>query len=412
MKKILAVVLSLVMAFTFMMPTFAADEKVDATENSSISASIGAVTEVFAVVEDIFDAIHSLVHSLSVMFDFDCPFDGDKKVEEEPSEPEVPSEPVKPSNPEEIVPDEEWFDTQSTYIIKTAEEFAAFANAVNSGNSFADKTVALGADIDLAGDIWVPVGNYDSAFEGTFDGKGYTISNLYIYAPEKDTLALFGVAQNATFKNINIDNVDITGLEMVAAVVAYPATGCTISDCTVTGDINLVAKNTHVGGIASLSYANIDNCSVIADDMGKIVANEKNAAGGIVAFSGVGETSITNCQVKNMEITAWANVGAITGFVNLLNTIDGCVAENITLTKTREDGLATIGLAAGGFTYNATKSISIKNCAFKDITLVGTAKTSSSANVVYGAEYNGKTTSNVKMENNSVENINLGLLYN
>ena len=61
----------------------------------------------------------------------------------EPSEPEVPSEPVGPSNPEEIVPDEDWFDTQSTYIIKTAEEFAAFANAVNNGNSFADKIVAF-----------------------------------------------------------------------------------------------------------------------------------------------------------------------------------------------------------------------------------------------------------------------------
>ena len=33
MKKFLAVLLSLVMAFTLMMPTFAADEKIDALEN-------------------------------------------------------------------------------------------------------------------------------------------------------------------------------------------------------------------------------------------------------------------------------------------------------------------------------------------------------------------------------------------
>ena len=419
MKKILAVLLSLVMAFTCMMPTFAADEEIGTTENSSISGIVdgvgdltSSVTGIFSFVEDLFTSIHSLVHNLSVMFDFDCPFDGDEKVEEEPSEPEVPSEPVGPSNPEEIVPDEEWFDTQSTYIIKTAEEFAAFANAVNSGNSFADKTVALGADIDLAGDIWVPVGNYDSAFEGTFNGKGYTISNLYIYAPEKDTLALFGVTYNAIIKDININNVDITGYEMVAALVAYPAGTDTITNCHISGDISLVAKNTHVGGIASFGTADIENCSVIADDMGKIIAMEKNVAGGIIGWNVAGENVIKDCQVKNMEITAYANVGAISGFVNPLNTIEGCVAENITLTKTRDGGHPTIGLAAGGFNYNASKSITLKNNAFKDITLVGNATTTNSANVMYGAEYSGKQTANFVMEGNSVENINLGLLYN
>ena len=103
MKKFLAVLLSLVMAFTLMMPTFAADEKIDATEDSSTSVSIDTVTDVFSFVEDLFAAIHSLVHNLSVVFDFDCPFDGNDKVEE-PSEPEVPE---LPSNPEEIVPDED-----------------------------------------------------------------------------------------------------------------------------------------------------------------------------------------------------------------------------------------------------------------------------------------------------------------
>ena len=412
MKKFLAVLLSLVMAFTLMMPTFAADEKIDATEDSSTSVSINTVTDAFSFVEDLFAAIHSLVHNLSVMFDFDCPFDKEK-VEEEPSEPEVPSEPVKPSNPGEIVPDEGWYDTQASYIITTAEELAAFANTVNSGkNCFKDETVILGADIDLAGDIWVPIGTYDYAFEGTFDGKGHTISNLYIHDPDADTLALFGVTFDATIKNVNINNVDITGYEMVAALVAYPAGAGTITNCHVSGDISLVAKNTHVGGIAALNSANIENCSVIADDMGKIIANEKNGVGGIVGWNLAGEIAIKDCQVKNMEITAYANVGAISGFVNPLNTIEGCVAENITLTKTRDGGHPTIGLAAGGFNYNASKSITLKNNAFKDITLVGNADTTDSANVMYGAEYSGKKTANFVMEGNSVENINLGLLYN
>ena len=420
MKKILAVLLSLVMAFTFMMPTFAADEEIGTTENSSISGIVdgvgdltSSVTGIFSFVEDLFAAIHGLVHNLSVMFDFDCPFDKEK-VEEKPSEPSEPeeSEPVEPSNPGEIVPDEDWYDTQASYIIKTAEELAAFAYAVNSGkNCFKDETVILGADIDLAGDIWVPIGTYEYAFEGTFDGKGHTISNLYIHDNDADALGLFGVTSDAIIKNVNINNVDITGYEMVAALVAYPAGAGTITNCHVSGDISLVAKNTHVGGIAALNSANIENCSVIADDMGKIIANEKNGVGGIVAWN-LNEIAIKDCQVKNMEITAYANVGAIAGFVNYSNVIEGCVAENITLTKTRDGGHPTIGLAAGGFNYNATKAITIKNNSFKDITLVGNADTTDSANVMYGAEYSGKKTANFVMEGNSVENINLGLLYN
>ena len=419
MKKLLAVLLSLVMVFTFMMPSFAADEEIGTTENSSISGVVdgvgdltSSVTGIFSFVEDLFAAIHGLVHNLSVMFDFDCPFDKEK-VEEKPSEPEVPSEPVKPSNPDEIVPDEGWYDTQASYIITTAEELAAFANTVNSGkNCFKDETVILGADIDLAGDIWVPIGTYDYAFEGIFDGKGHTISNLYIHDPDADALALFGITYNATIQNVNIHNVDITGYEMIAALVAYPAGADTITNCHVSGDISLVAKNTHVGGIVALNNANIENCSVIADDMGKIIANEKNGVGGIVAWNLNGEIAIKDCQVKNMEITAYANVGAIAGFVNPLNTIEGCVAENITLTKTRDGGHPTIGLAAGGFNYNPTKAITIKNNSFKDITLVGKADTTNSANVMYGAEYSAKTSANFVMEGNSAENINLGLLYN
>lgn len=108
MKKILAVLLSLVMAFTFMMPAFAADDAVAETEDSSITDSFGGVIDsadsiqdslenkdlvgaaegVFSFAENLFVTIHKLVHSLSEMFDFGCPFCDEKADSEEPSEPE------------------------------------------------------------------------------------------------------------------------------------------------------------------------------------------------------------------------------------------------------------------------------------------------------------------------------------
>lgn len=105
MKKILAVLLTLVMAFTLAAPAFAAVPEVNQEEISSSIGNIsadasaavdaagaicdslkaedykGAITSAFDFAEKLFKAIHTLVHSLSELFDFNCPFcDGDKGV--------------------------------------------------------------------------------------------------------------------------------------------------------------------------------------------------------------------------------------------------------------------------------------------------------------------------------------------
>ena len=65
-------------------------------------------------------------------------------------------------------------------VISTLEELKAFRDEVNAGNTFAGKTVELAANIDLMSEEWTPIGNDTNKFQGTFDGKGYTVSNLVI----------------------------------------------------------------------------------------------------------------------------------------------------------------------------------------------------------------------------------------
>lgn len=86
MKKILAVLLSLVMAFTFMMPAFAVEENVAEENISSIVDDaneiqkdieegdyVSAVTGAIEFIERLFAAIHNLIDNLSEVFEFDCP---------------------------------------------------------------------------------------------------------------------------------------------------------------------------------------------------------------------------------------------------------------------------------------------------------------------------------------------------
>lgn len=319
-----------------------------------------------------------------------------------------------------------WYDPAKTELtISSAEQLAGLAAIVNGGDAtmsanaaaspsvetFAGKTITLTSDIDLANLAWTPIGSWNNPFEGTFDGQGYTISNLFINAPEGEGIGFFGVTQNATIKNVTLNNVDVEAYSMVSALVgaAYPAN---ISDCHVTGDIEIVAEWAYVSGIAGYCYygTQVDGCSVVADDKGLIKSETRNGVGGITAWLLEGDHKVTNCTVKNLDLVGWTNIGGITGFVHYNNTIDGCSVENVTLTKTREDGNPGIGLIAGGWSYSATSAITLSNNSIKNATLNGTHVAYSAYNELYGSEYGGATTANFVLDNNTTNGITNNLI--
>ena len=293
-----------------------------------------------------------------------------------------------------------------TVEIANVAQLIAFAQSVNAGNTYAGKTVVLTADIDLNNVDWTPIGNWDNAFEGTFDGNGKIISNLYINDAEGEGVGFFGVVANATIKNVTIKNVNIYAYSMVAGVVgaAYPAT---IENCHVTGDVEIVAEWAYVAGIAGYCYYNtqVTGCSTIANGTGLIKSVTRNAVGGITAWLLEGNHSVTNCQVKNLDLVGWTNVGGITGFVHYNNTIADCTVENVTLTKTRVDGNPGIGLIAGGWSYSASNAITIKNNTVSNATMEGNHKVYAAYNELYGSEYGGAITTNFVLENNKTTDI-------
>ncbi len=328
--------------------------------------------------------------------------------------------------------DTEWYfnDPDATeFVIGNAEQFAGFAALVNgtAGNgvttfaarstpayeTFEGQTIKLASNIDLNNLAWTPIGNWDNAFEGNFDGQGHTISNLYIDDADGEGVGLFGVVAKATIKNLTIKNVDINAYSMVAGLVgaAYPAV---IENCHVTGNINIVAEWAYVAGIAGYCYyeTQVNECSTIAtgDASSKIESVTRNAVGGITAWLLEGNHTVTNCEVKNLDLIGWSNVGGITGFVHYSNTISGCTVENVNLIKTRADGNPGIGLIAGGWSYNANHAITLSNNTISNASLDGTHIAYSAYNVLYGSEYGGATTTNFVLENNTVDNVTNNLV--
>ena len=93
------------------------------------------------------------------------------------------------------------------------------ANDIDASSSWSDGasgcTPYYDGQTDLNSDSctgWEPLGSDTKPFTGSFDGKGYTISNLYIHKPAENYVGLFGYAgRSASISNVGLTNVKITG---------------------------------------------------------------------------------------------------------------------------------------------------------------------------------------------------------
>lgn len=233
------------------------------------------------------------------------------------------------------------------YRIVNAAQLAAFAAAVDGGNTYAGEYVALGASIDLSGiDSWNPIGDEakDSAniFQGTFDGQGYSISGLTISAnvtSGEGNYGLFSTLGNqAAVKSLNVvgAQVSVTGSDAADRIRAGVIAGCT-GKAAVSGHANIGAR--------------IDRCSATGSASAISTNDKMPYAGGIAGMGDIG-TAITNCwtDVDVSGVTDTNNVyaGALYGMDNRVTTVNCYTLGNVTGFSTNPSKVYLGGLAGQG----------------------------------------------------------------
>lgn len=70
----------------------------------------------------------------------------------------------------------------------------------------------------------MPIGNSNKPYQGTFDGNGKTITNLYINAEQK-YMGLFGYTYEGTIKNLTFEYANVTNTNSYAGVLVGNAFG-------------------------------------------------------------------------------------------------------------------------------------------------------------------------------------------
>lgn len=320
---------------------------------------------------------------------------------------------------------------EDPFIIRTAENLAWFRDWVNGSYTVDEgkpithfdacaKIADNVSEIDMTnvchakdeanniGELsWVPIGNYissvtgeenDLEWNGTFDGNGKTITNLYINNPRYDYQGLFGAvvsgasickltirnaniinngyaysgivagyASNASFQEIKIDNSSLIGGSRIGGIIGF-ANNVKINNCQ---NYATVIGTKYVGGICGFgdnqscflkcqNFGNVSNASNNTDnsDFGSIAGHIRSSSiedcANYAIVSGVGNVGgligeSYQGKLKNLfnygdvsgkpSYNASNHVGLAIGYAHNQTTFEGIIAFNQDATLMYDDQL-------------------------------------------------------------------------
>jgi cytochrome c553 len=226
--------------------------------------------------------------------------------------------------------------------IQQLQAIVALGNAEGSTTGLSvearrDRSYQLANDLDASGIDFEPIGNCGPTgncmralgqfgFAGVFDGRGYTIHNLTIDAPERGGVGLFGVlAESGVVMNLRLENASVQGRAGVGSVVG--SNFGVVYRCEADGSVGgAMAIGGLVGGSGGFVYDSVFNGSVSAKQaVGGLVGDmtggvyKGRAAGEVTGSRGVGGLVGLNTfgsvrdSWSSMSVTGSNDVGGLVG---------------------------------------------------------------------------------------------------
>ena len=301
-------------------------------------------------------------------------------------------------------------DTDGYYLLKTPNDvknFRIWNNLTQASGNF-----RLANDIDMENEELPESGADGKRYYGTFDGNNHKISNVNIKG--SDRVAFISTTQNATIKDLTLENVTVVGGANSAAIVGYMRSGTKITNCKVIGNISISGSN-QVGAIAGWGYGGstteITDCAV-QGNAGSSITGSGFRVGGIVGCAPNGCAAITGNSVSGISVTAARGyVGGIAGDVLAgsvaeINVSNNTV-ENAIIASTTSDYSDKCGMVVGnGGAATATSQIFYENNSVSGTTLTvnGVPRNDLYNDEAYASEYAHTPNKPVV---NSVQSVNL-----
>jgi len=168
----------------------------------------------------------------------------------------------------------------------------------------------LGNNINCSGiGNFEPVGGWNGqpAFTGTFDGKGYKISNLTIDRAADSYIGLFGETDGANIKNVTLEDFTLTGDWNIGALVGHsldaPISNITVINVTIVGEKWVGGM---VGQAEGATVQTITNCN----STGSVTSTLNMYVGGLFGY--IASYEITDCH-SSVAVSGTDYVGGFAG---------------------------------------------------------------------------------------------------
>ncbi len=175
-------------------------------------------------------------------------------------------------------------------------------------STYLSANIELMNNVDLTGYSWVPLGSrtYDAsthsllAFSGTFNGKGYGLSNVNVNEPSASNVGIFG-ASTGTIENLHVSG-SVSGSNNVGGLVGFQDGGIIVDSFAT----NSVSGSDSVGGLVGSQ-----NSSSITDSYATgSVSGSDNDTGGLVGSQNGG--SLTDSYATG-SVSGYLDVGSLVG---------------------------------------------------------------------------------------------------
>lgn len=226
--------------------------------------------------------------------------------------------PEKQQGPVEV----HWYSTRdSVFELHTFAQLRGFAELVNAGIDFHQQEIRLASDIflnDTTGwaqweknppighEQWVPIGQEDKPFCGTFDGQGHSVYGMYINrGMESYYQGFFGLVLDGRIQNVHVKASFIKAHDHVGGIAGMMGYTSEIRGCTFEGCV--MGMGHMVGGIVGKAeeYNRIIDCGNLGDIQGQ------RRVGGIAGSFAFGE--LYNCFNRGHITGRHEEVGGLVG---------------------------------------------------------------------------------------------------
>ena len=280
--------------------------------------------------------------------------------------------------------DEASYDNTSEYTLYDEEDLYGFTWICKDYN-FSGKTVKLGADIVVnegtASANWASKSNYRqwwpiglkksnslNIFQGTFNGKGHTISGLYLDFVKSGQFdgryaGLFaGVGESGTVENLRLTESyfqsnarDFGGVAGVGKGKFYNIYNSVImnayayvvqnTDDTITEILNTATCGGFIGMTSSAVV--LDKCWFAGEVTNNYNSTSHQGTGGLIGYASAGTVTMTNCmnsgtvKMDTQTANATARLGGFIGYMNkeIPITMNACLnTGSVTASTTATNG--------------------------------------------------------------------------